>query len=133
VTDVPDGTGVPDPPKPFDRELIVAVAGEFDLPPARLVAHLVAVQDLADHHDGVDGLVYEWRTTPGDDPLFGRTPDRWELVVDARVWRDFADRLDLDDGGLRAVMAVHDRQLRRFAADREDTIGIGEPMVLARE
>lgn len=133
MTDVSDGSDAPDPPAPFAPELVAGVADEFDLPSARLVAHLVAVQDLAEHHDGVDGLVYEWRTTPGGDPLFGRTPDRWELVVDARVWRDFADRLDIGEESLRAVMAVHERQFRRFAADREERPGIGEPMVLARE
>jgi len=130
VSDTPDPS---EAPAPFDPELVVAVAEEFDLPPAGLVAGLIAVQELADRHAGVDGLVYEWRTTPGGDPLYGRTPDRWELVVDAAVWRDFADQLDIDESRLRAAMAVHERQLRRFAADRQERIGIGEPMVLARD
>jgi hypothetical protein len=120
-------------PAVFDPDLIDDVGAAHDLPAATLCKHLVAVQELAAHHDGVDALVYDWRTSSGSDPLFERTSDRWELVVDAGVWRDFGDRLDLDDGALRAVMAVHDRQFRRFAAEREETPGLGEPMVLARE
>ncbi|MFB6218180.1 MAG: hypothetical protein ABEH77_03210 [Halobacteriaceae archaeon] len=116
----------------FDPALVAAVAEDRAVPAADLEAALEAVQELVAGHrevGGVDGLVYEWRKTYPRDPLVERTPDRYYLAVERRVWADFDRRLGLDRGVAEAVRAVHDRALRA-AADPPDA---GVPMVLERD
>jgi len=76
---------------------------------------------------GVDGLVYEWRQSLFEDPLDAQDPDTYYLAVPRRVWADFGRRLELSEGELDALRAVHDRTFRaeRGAPD-------GEPLVLAK-
>lgn len=115
---------------PFDGEVVEEAAGSHDIAEEGLWEALAAVQELADRHVGVDGLVYEWRGSFRDDPLLARTPDEWRLVVETRVWRDFADRCGLDRTTLRAVMAVHAAHVdERHDADE---LPLGDPLVLAR-
>lgn len=118
------------PTVPFDERIVVEAAASHDLSAAELWDALQAVQALADRHVGVDGLVYEWRGSFPDDPVVDRTPDEWRLVVETRVWRDFADRCDLDRATLRAVMAVHAAHVDQLLD--ADELPLGDPLVLAR-
>lgn len=115
----------------FDSEVVSAVADEYDLPVADLEDALTELQNLVAGHaevGGVDGLVYEWRRSYRRDPLVERTPDRYYLAVDGRVWTDFDDRLDLDGGLGNAVREVHARTLRQATDDPER----GVPIVFDR-
>lgn len=115
---------------PFDDGVVAEAAATHDLPVSDLRDALEGVQELADRHIGVDGLVYDWRGSFREDPLVDRTADEWRLVVETGVWRDFADRCDLDRATLRAVMAVHAAHVdARIDADE---LPLGDPMVLAR-
>jgi hypothetical protein len=65
--------------------------------------------------------------------VLARRPDAYELTVEPRVWRDFADRCEFAEATLRAVMAVHARQVRRNAQARDESpLPMGEPMLLVR-
>jgi hypothetical protein len=119
-----------DVPLPFDDALVEEHAVQHDLALADLREALRAVQATAGRHVGVDGLVYEWRGAFAEDPLVARSPEVWELVVETRVWRDFAERCDLDRRSLRAVMAVHAAHVE--ASHDPADLPLGDPMVLAR-
>lgn len=117
----------------FDADLLEEVAGERPVSRETLADALERLQRTAEHHIGVDGLVYDWRNAFEADPVFGRRSDAYELVVEPRVWRDFADRCRFDEELLGAVMAVHARQIRRNARTREEgPLPMGEPMLLVR-
>ncbi|MFC7154890.1 hypothetical protein ACFQPA_05400 [Halomarina halobia] len=116
----------------FDAAVVARIADAEDLSVDALWDGLRAVQDAAARHVGIDGLVYEWRTAFREDPLVARTPEAYALLVEPRVWDDFADRCGFDDRIRGAVMAVHDAQVRRDVAARDDELLGGEPLLLAR-
>ncbi|MFB6077365.1 MAG: hypothetical protein ABEJ80_00120 [Halarchaeum sp.] len=112
---------------PISAGTVTAVAADTDVSEATLRESLVALQSLASDSPGVetvDDLVYEWRRAFREDPLVERTAEAYYLVVPARVWADFADRLGWDDAERRAVEAAH-------AASMGDCDG-GVPLVLCR-
>lgn len=116
----------------FDPDLVEAAAEKHGLPVADVEAALDDVQGLVAGHrevGGVDGLVYEWRTTYRRDPLVERTPARYYLAVEHRVWEDFERRLGLPEAVADAVRAVHARAFRAATAPPEH----GVPMVLERD
>jgi hypothetical protein len=117
----------------FDADLLERVADDRPVSRGALADALERLQTTAERHIGVDGLVYDWRHAFENDPVLARHPDAYELVVEPRVWRDFADRCGFDEDALRAVMAVHARQVRRNAEARgEAPLPMGEPMLLVR-
>ena len=117
----------------FDGDVVGAVAEDHGVERGALVAALERLQTAAEHHIGVDGLVYDWRNAFPEDPVLERRPDAYELVVEPRVWREFGDRCGFEEATLRAVMAVHADQLQRNAEQRGDgPPPMGEPMLLVR-
>ncbi|GGL22102.1 hypothetical protein GCM10009037_01820 [Halarchaeum grantii] len=115
---------------PVSRATVADVAADTDLSADALRAALGDLQSLASDSPGVasvDDLVYEWRTAFRDDPLVERTPDAYHLAVPARVWADFAERLDWSDAERDAVEAVH---TAAFAPEHDDTAA--RPLVLGR-
>lgn len=120
----------------FDDETIAAVAAEHDVAPAALRAALRDHQSLVREHrgvGGVDGLVYEWRTSFREDPLLGRDGAAYLLAVEERVWADFAERMDCPAATLAAVRAVHARHVAARVGDEGDrppSVTDREPMVL---
>jgi len=116
----------------FDSEVVAAVATEYDLSVADLEEALRDLQELVAGHaevGGVDGLVYEWRRSYRRDPLVERTPDRYYLAVEGRVWADFDDRLGFDETLGGAVREGHARTVRAAVDDPER----GVPLVLVRD
>ncbi|QLC34415.1 hypothetical protein EFA46_009415 [Halarchaeum sp. CBA1220] len=116
---------------PVSRAAVERVADDSDLSVEALRAALGDLQSLASDSPGVasvDDLVYEWRTAFRDDPLVERTPDAYYLAVPARVWADFAERLDWSDAERDAVEAVHATTL----SNARETDVDGLPMVLGR-
>jgi hypothetical protein len=112
--------------------VVEAVAAEYDLDPTTLRGALEDLQALVAGHaevGGVDGLVYEWRRAYPQDPLLERTPDRYYLAVEERVWTDFSDRLAFEDRVAAATRAVHARVLD---AATDGGPGPGVPLVLDR-
>jgi hypothetical protein len=115
----------------FDAVDVAAVAEEHGVAAAALGGALADLQSLvADNAavGGVDGLVYEWRQTYPSDPLVERTPDRYYLAVESRVWADFDRRLGFEESLADAVRAVHARAFRAATAPPDR----GVPMVLDR-
>jgi hypothetical protein len=115
----------------FDAVDVEAVAGEHGVAAAALHGALADLQSLvADNAavGGVDGLVYEWRQTYPRDPLVERTPDRYYLAVEDRVWDDFDRRLGFGDALGDVVRAVHARAFSAAIGPPER----GVPMVLDR-
>jgi hypothetical protein len=121
---------VPDPLAPFDGDLLAAVARDRGMDPAalrRLVErHQRYVHDL-EAVGGVDGLVYEWRQSPFEDPLVEQDATVYYLAVPGRVWRDFGERMGLGADDLAALRAVHDRQYRDAVGDPD-----AEPLILSK-
>lgn len=117
----------------FDADLLEEVADERPVSRGELVDALERLQATAERHIGVDGLVYDWRNAFETDPVLARRPAAYELMVEPRVWRDFADRCGFAEDTLQAVMAVHAGQVRRNAEARgEAPLPMGEPMLLVR-
>lgn len=117
----------------FDGALLGAVAERHDTDPGALSAALETLQEAAERHIGVDGLVYDWRNAFPEDPVLERRPDAYELVVEPRVWREFGERCGFEEATLRAVMAVHAGQVQRNAEERGDgPLPMGEPILLVR-
>lgn len=113
--------------------MIEAAAERHDVDSDALSAALETLQEAAERHIGVDGLVYDWRNAFPEDPVLERRPDAYELVVDPRVWREFGERCGFEDSTLRAVVAVHADQVQRNAEQRGDgPLPMGEPMLLVR-
>lgn len=115
---------------PVSSATVSDVAADADLSADALRAALGELQSLASDSPGVasvDDLVYEWRTAFRDDPLVERTPDAYYLAVPARVWADFAERLDWSDAERDAVETAH-----VAAFTREDDDIAARPLVLSR-
>jgi len=111
----------------FEEGVVESVAAEHDLDAATLHGALADLQGLVAGHDevgGVDGLVYEWRRAYPRDPLVERTPDRYYLAVEERVWADLAERLALPEDVAAGARAVHARALER-ATDAAPDAGVG--------
>lgn len=115
-------------PAPVPDETVERVAADRGIATASLADAVRGVQAAAERYVGVDGLVYEWRTSFPTDPLVARTDAAYVLRVDPDVWADFADHADIEDGALAAVKAVH----AAVADEYGDGGGTGEPLVLAR-
>jgi len=96
----------------FDDETFGHVAAETEVSADRLRTlvqrHQEGVRDLP----GVDDIVYEWRNHFHMDPLLVRTDAVYVLALPAHVWEEFADRLDVSETELDALLSVHDRQAR---------------------
>jgi hypothetical protein len=118
---------------PLD-EAVAEVAAERGVDPDTLRADAEQLQRFAAEYDavgGVDGLVYEWRTTFHEDPLVETTDRAYYLDPGERTWGDFADRLDLSDETRATVRAVH-RQAFVAAVDAGTAERAAAPMVLTR-
>lgn len=116
-----------DPLAAFDDETFETVASRCDPTTERL-------RDLARRHQetirslpGVEDLVYEWRRSFAGDPVVERTESAYYLSLPDHVWAEFVAVLDLEEGGVDALRAVHRAQLRRVTGTEAD-----EPMVLTR-
>jgi hypothetical protein len=103
----------------FDDGTFDHVAAETAVSADRLRAlvrrHQEGVRDLP----GVDDIVYEWRNHFHMDPLLVRTDAVYVLALPGHVWEEFADRLDVSETELDALLSVHDRQARALV----DAIG----------
>lgn len=113
----------------FDDDIVEAVAGSTDLDRDTLRDLLVRLQRLVDDWEsvgGADGLVYEWRTSFGSDPLTHQTGDAYYLDVSRRVWDDFDERMGLSPAECEALREAHARQFRRVVGSG----GRNRPMVL---
>ncbi len=117
----------------FDADLLERVVEGYPVSYGELTDALEQMQVTAERHIGVDGLVYDWRNAFPEDPVLKRSPEAYELVVEARVWREFGERCGFGDNILRAVIAVHASQVERNAEQRgDDPLPMGEPMLLVR-
>lgn len=125
-----------DPLAAFDEAVLEAVADEEGVAGD-------ALADLVRRHQrgmrelpGVLDLVYEWRRTLPYDPLVERTEAAFHVVLTEAVWAEFLDAHDLSARERRALLAVHDRQVRHALDEGEreadDPLYGGAPMVLTR-
>lgn len=123
-----------DPLAPFDPALLGRVAADHGLEPAALAALVERHHDYAARVPGIDELVFEWRRAFPYEPLVARTADAYHLAVEPSVWVEFAAQLELEDGELAALRALHGEQGRSRAAERGDSDVFGErvPLLLAR-
>jgi len=115
---------------PITEATVAAVAADAAVSEETLRESLVALQSLASDAPGVetvDDLVYEWRRAFREDPLVERTAEAYYLVVPARVWADFANRLGWGAETREAVEAAHAAAFRERHGERD-----GAPMTLAR-
>jgi hypothetical protein len=120
----------------FDADVFAEVADDHASDADRL-------RDLARTHQsnvrelpGVEDIVYEWRSQFHWDPLLARTTEAYYLAVPDHVWAEFAEDLGVSDAERAALVALHDRQVRRDAP----TVGVdtgrldaAEPLLLTRE
>jgi hypothetical protein len=120
---------VTNPLAPFEDDILAAVADESGVDETALRESLRRHQRTARENPGVDDLVYEWRKYLPYDPLVDRTETAYYCALRVGVWDEYADYLGVD---LTAVMAVHDRQARRVAGERQDRYDGAEAMVLTR-
>jgi len=104
----------------FGVDVVEEVAADHDLSSDRLADVARAHQSTVRDAPGVDTLVYEWRNYFHLDPMLAHTDDAYYLAVPDHVWEEFAGGIDADDGELRALRALHDRQARRDA----ETVGL---------
>ncbi|PSQ01857.1 hypothetical protein BRC94_02595 [Halobacteriales archaeon QS_5_70_17] len=114
-------------PAPFPPETVERVAAERGRAAPSLADAVRGVQAVAERYVGVDGLVYEWRSTFPTDPLVARTETAYVLRVDPDVWADFGEHAGLGEDALAGVRAVHAAVAEGYDAD-----AAGEPLVLAR-
>ncbi|MGM0592624.1 MAG: hypothetical protein ACQETI_13560 [Halobacteriota archaeon] len=113
----------------FD-EPIETVARDHQVDQTELRTLVARHQDLVADLPGVEDIVYEWRKTLPRNPLVERRRAAYYLLVDERIWREYARALSFEGEELTAVEAVHRLTLRRVAADRLDDDR--KPMVLLR-
>ncbi|MEF8850812.1 MAG: hypothetical protein V5A44_01190 [Haloarculaceae archaeon] len=120
----------------FDADLFADVAAEhgFDADRLRELArtHQSSVRELP----GVEDIVYEWRSQFHWDPLLARTTGAYYLALPDHVWDEFAEDIGATDEERAALVALHDRQIRRDAPDVGADTGRldgSEPLVLTRE
>lgn len=125
-----------DPLAAFDPSLVAEVAAEEGVEPEELRDLLRVHQETVRERPGVDDLVYEWRRTLPYDPLVARTEAAFHVVLTEAVWAEFLDAHDLSARERRALLAVHDRQVRHALDEGEreadDPLYGGAPMVLTR-
>jgi hypothetical protein len=132
---VTDGTGGADLLAPFDDDIVAAVAERTGTSADALRALLRRHQQSARDFPGIDNLVYEWRKYLPYDPVVARTDAAFHCVVLPEVWGDFGDALEVNDSEFEQLLAVHDRQARRAAAERGEETAVfdgGTPMLLTR-
>jgi hypothetical protein len=107
----PLSTVTRDPLEPFEDQVVIAVAEEYDVSPERLRELVRRQQELVRRLPGVDDIVYEWRKGFPNDPVVERRPDAYYLSVAETVWPEFVEALSLDDREATLLQAVHRRQL----------------------
>ncbi len=100
---------------PFDLAVIRTTAQRNDVEEGVLRDALATHQRTMRENPGVEDLVYEWRKQY-DDPVLLRTPDLFIVAVPPTVWEEYGTHLELDDGVLPAVVAVHQEQTIRTDA-----------------
>ncbi|MES3518464.1 MAG: hypothetical protein PPP58_12455 [Natronomonas sp.] len=110
-----------EPTRPFAESIVEAVAGEHGTSTEELWELVERHQSRMAELPGTDNLVYEWRRGLPYDPVLFRTSEAHYVAVND-VWPEFASDLGLTETETRALAAVHDRQLRAAAADREVSV-----------
>jgi hypothetical protein len=102
---------------PFDADLFAIVGDEHGVDADRLReltrTHQSNVRDLP----GVEDIVYEWRSQFHWDPLLAQTAGAYYLALPDHVWDEFAESLDASDTEREALVALHERQIRRDAPE----------------
>ncbi|WP_121823489.1 hypothetical protein [Halostella salina] len=123
----------------FADGAVESAAADAGIGPDRLRTLLETHQQGMRDLPGVDGLVYEWRTSLRDDPLVFADEAAYYLALPRRIWRQFADHHDMTDDEFEGVLSVHNDVARRAVADRDDadggpvTLDDGHAMVLLKE
>jgi len=100
--------------RPFDDDVIRAVAKANDIETEPLREALADHQRTMQQNPGVENLVYEWRKQY-DDPVIARTAAVFIVAVPPTVWEEYGDYLELETEMLRALAAVHGEQTVRHA------------------
>lgn len=126
---------MPEPLAPFDADILASVAGSHDVTEHQLREALKTLHAHVESFSGVEELVHDWRKGLPYDPLVTRTAETYYLVFLPTVWEEFAEQLDWKETTLEAVRAVHERQARRAARRRGNTVDPYEgaaPLVISR-
>jgi hypothetical protein len=101
----------------FDADLFAAVGDDHGVDADRLRelarTHQSSVRDLP----GVEDIVYEWRSQFHWDPLLARTTGAYYLALPDHVWDEFAEDVGATDVERAALVALHERQIRRDAPE----------------
>jgi len=117
---------------------VEGAAADAGIDPDRLRALLGRHQEGMRDLPGVDGLVYEWRTSLRDDPLVFADGEAYYVALPRRIWRQFADHHDVSEAEFEAMLAAHAVtasaavSARDGAADGPASLDDGEPMVLIK-
>jgi hypothetical protein len=116
----------------FDEDVLRRAATEtgFDLTALRSLIR--RQQEMVRELPGVEDIVYEWRRTLPRSPLVERRPDAYYLVVEARIWAEYAEALSLSPAELDALRAVHRAQLVTTVGADAVAGDDREPFVLTR-
>ena len=121
-----------EPLAPFDLAVIRTTAQRNDVEEGVLRDALASHQRAMRENPGVEDLVYEWRNQY-DDPVLVRTPELFILALPPTVWEQYGDHLDLEDGTLAAVTAVHAEQtVRNDAVSASELTSERMPLLVGR-
>ncbi|WP_135819608.1 hypothetical protein [Halostella litorea] len=125
-----------DSPAFFADERVRSAAADAGVDADDLRALLSRHQEGMSDLPGVDGLVYEWRTTLREDPLAFADGEAYYVALPRRIWRQFADHHDMSDAEFEAVLSVHEATARAAApddgGDGPASLDDGHPMALLK-